>query len=128
MRDIVLYKIGLLVGFLMIGTLLTGQKPAINLLPSSHHYMHPEPMIDTSLANDSFPIYNPKIQSHSNETDTLDRVTEKKVRPQIGPSFDSVFQKERARKFAGRTKSKDFPQHTMYLNPIKLFIYITALK
>ena len=128
MRNIVLYKIGLLAGFLMFGIVLNGQKPAINLLPSSHHYMHPEPMIDTSSAKDSFSVYIPKIQSHSNKTDTLIRVTEKKLRPQIGPSLDSVLEKEKTRKLSGRIKSKSFPQHIMYLNPIKLFIYITALK
>ena len=115
-------------GMLMTITILYGQKPAIKLLPSSHHYMHPEAMIDTSYANDSLLKYVPGPLPQLIDIDTLKTDPVKKVRRQIGPSFDSIFNKEEARRFSGGHRSNIFPLHIKYLNPIKLFIHITALK
>jgi len=115
-------------GMLMTITILYGQKPAINLLPSSHHSMHREAMIDTSFASDSLFKYVPIPLPQFIDIDTLKADPVKKVRRQIGPSFDSIFNKEEARKFSGGLRSNSFPLHIKYLNPIKLFIHITALK
>ena len=128
MRNIVLYKIVLMAGMLMTITILNGQKPIINLLPSAHHYMHPEAMIDTSFNNDSLFKYIPSPMPQYFDIDTLKADPVKKVRRQIGPSFDSIFNKEETRRFSGGLRSNSFPLHIKFLNPIKLFIHITALK
>ena len=128
MRNIVVYKIVLMAGMLMTITILYGQKPTISLLPSSHYYMHPEATIDTSFANDSLYKYIPSPLPQFIDIDTLKADPVKKVRRQIGPSFDSIFNKEETRRFSGGLRSNIFPVHIKYLNPIKLFIHITALK
>lgn len=107
-------------------TILYGQKPALKLMPTSHHYVHPEAMIDTSFANDSLYKYVPSPLPKFIDTLKADPV--KKVRRQIGPSFDSIFNKEETRRFSGGLRSNSFTLHIRYLNPIKLFIHITALK
>jgi hypothetical protein len=128
MKNIVLYKIVLMAGMLMTITILNGQKPTISLLPSSHHYMHPEAMIDTSITSDSLAQFFPCPLPQFNEDDILKADPVKKVRRQIGPSFDSIFNKEEARRISGGNGSNSFPLYMKYLNPIKLFIHITALK
>lgn len=50
MKNIVLYTLAL---FLMNLPEVFGQKPAIELLPSSHEHNHPEAVIDTSYTGDS---------------------------------------------------------------------------
>ncbi len=115
-------------GMLMTITILYGQKPAIKLLPTSYHFMHPEAMIDTSFANDSLYKYVPSPLPQFIDNDTLKADPMKKVRRQIGPSFDSIFNKEEGRRFSGGLRSNSFSLHIKYLNPIKLFIHITALK
>ena len=128
MRNIVVYKIVLMAGMLMTITILYGQKPTISLLPSSHHYVQREAKIDTSFNSDSLFKYVPSPLPLFIDIDTLKADPVKKVRRQIGPSFDSIFNKEEARRFSGGHRSNSFPLHIKYLNPIKLFIYITALK
>ena len=115
-------------GMLMTITILNGQKPTISLLPSSHHYMHPEAMIDTSLSNDSLLKYIPSPLPQYFDIDTLKADPKKKVRRQIGPSFDSIFNKEENQRVSSGIRSKSFPLHIKFLNPINLFIHITALK
>lgn len=127
MRNIVLYKIVLMAGMLMTITILYGQKQTIKLLPTSHHYMHPEAMIDTSFANDSLYKYVPSPLPQFFDIDTLKADPKKKVRRQIGPSFDSIFNKEETRRFSGGLRSISIPLHIKFLNPIKLFIHISAL-
>lgn len=109
---------------------LYGQKPSIKLLPSSHHNMHPEAMIDTSLANDTLLKYIPSPLPKYFDIDPGKAGPEKKVRRQIGPSFDSIFNfnKEETERITSGIRSKRFPLHMKFLNPINLFIHITALK
>jgi hypothetical protein len=128
MRNIVLYKIVLLAGMLMTITILHGQKPTLRLLPSSHQYMHPEPRIDTSFTNDSLSKYIPSPTPKYFDIDTLKADPVKKVRRQIGPSFDSIFNKEETQRISRGIRSRSFPLHIKFLNPINLFIHITALK
>ncbi len=114
-------------GMLMTITILYGQKQTIKLLPTSFHYMHPEAMIDTSFANDSLYKYVPSPLPQFFDIDTLKADPKKKVRRQIGPSFDSIFNKEETRRFSGGLRSISIPLHIKFLNPIKLFIHISAL-
>ncbi len=48
MKLIVLYRLALMAGMLVTMTSMAGQKPTIDLLPSSNQYMHPAAMLDTS--------------------------------------------------------------------------------
>ena len=62
MKYIVLYTLAL---FLMNLPEVSGQKPAIDLLPSSHGYIHPEAVIDTCYNGDSLIQIIPDIKQPS---------------------------------------------------------------
>jgi len=127
MNNIVLYKITLAVGLLMVVSMAKAQKPVIDLLPSSHQYMHPAAIIDTSFANDtltSLPVFP---SPDTLNTDTLIKEEEKKNHFQFGLNLDSILQKREVRKNQTGSKSDFFPLIIRYLNPIRLFIHITAL-
>ena len=128
MKHIVVYKITLITGLLLIITSLAAQKPTIDLLPSSHQYMHPEAMIDTSLTSDSLVQFIPPIGPPYINKDTLRKESVKKERRQIGPNLDTIFHRDEARKTPGEIRSMGLPLHIKYFNPIKLFIHITAVK
>ena len=128
MNSIVVYRIIIVSWFIILASGLTAQKPAIDLISSHRQYRHPEAIIDTGYAvtplfRDGFltptaPDQNPYLREE----------TEKKKRRQIGPSFDSIFQKEET-KAPSRDKSPvDTSFFSRKFNPIKIIIYITALK
>jgi len=127
MNNIVLYRIAFTIGLLMTVTLARGQKPAIDLLPSSHQYMHPAAIIDTSFANDTLTHIAPFQKPDTLNTDTLAVEKEKKRQFQFGLNLDSILHKGEVRKNQVGTRSGLFPLLTKNLNPIKLFIHITAL-
>lgn len=104
-----------------------GQKPAIDLLPSSHQYKHPAAIIDTSFANDTLTFLAPFQEPDSSASDSLMFKKEKKRHFQFGLNLDSILHKGEVRKNQVGTRSGLFPLFIKKLNPIKLFIYITAL-
>ena len=94
MKSIVVYRIIVLTGFLILTTALAAQKPAIDLISSHQQNGHPEAIIDTSYATnppvrDFFFTPTPPVSKQNPRAET-----EKKKRRQIGPSLDSLFQKE----------------------------------
>lgn len=128
MKSIVVYRIAILTCLLVFSVGLMAQKPAIDLISTHHQYRHPEAIMDTgytvnpsvrkAVLDYSSPAHEQKLKAES----------EKKKRRQIGPSLDSLFQNEES-KTTAREKSpmKLSVVHHRY-NPIKLLLYITALK
>ena len=128
MKSIVVYKIVFLLWSLLFSTALMAQKPAIDLISSHHLYRHPEAIMDTAYT------VNPPVredvlkQQPASQEKKLTKRPGKKKRRQIGPSFDSLFQKEEG-KTPEREKSsaKNASVHKR-LNPVKLLFFIIALK
>jgi len=128
MKSIVVYKIVILSWFLILSTGLQAQKPAIDLISSHHQYRHPEAIIDTGYA------VNPPVreavltQVSPAQNKSLAGESGKKKRRQIGPSFDSIFQKEEPRTPTREKVPSKNSSFNRRFNPIKILIYITALK
>ena len=115
-------------GMLVMMTSMAGQKPTIDLLPSSHQYKHPEAMIDTTLYTDTLVQVLPPGQPQFLYRDSLEKKTQKKEFLNFGLSIDSIFQKKETKiKYYG-VDSGWFPLILKLFNPIKLFIHITAIK
>ena len=127
MRNIVLYRLTFAIGILMAVNLAKAQKPAIDLLPSSHQYMHPAAILDTSSVNDTLIHIVPFISPDTVNTDSLKVKKEKKRQFQFGLNLDSILHKGEVRKNQVGSRSGLFPLIMKNLNPIKLFIHITAL-
>jgi len=128
MNNIVLYKIIQIVGFLALATAMTAQKPAIDLIPSSHQIMHSEAIIDTSYAIDSLIRMNSYAQPPADQTENVPIENVKKERRQIGPSMDSLFRKPETKKMQSTRKTWRISIYIRKFNPVKFFISITALK
>ena len=128
MRSIVVYKITILIGFLILATGLLAQKPAIDLISSHQQYRHPEAIIDTAYSVNPLVRDAVLVQTPLAENQKLKGKSEKKRRRQIGPSLDSLFQK----KDTGTIKQEKSPVKISLFNrkynPIKFLIYIIALK
>ena len=128
MKSIVVYKIIILTCFLILAAGLKAQKPAIDLISSHHQYRHPEAIIDTGYA------VNPPVreavlrQVPPAQNKNLSGESGKKRRRQIGPSLDSIFQKEEARPPAKEKSQAKTSLFNKRYNPIKILFYITALK
>jgi hypothetical protein len=114
-------------GFLVAVTLAWGQKPTIELLPSAHQYMHPAAIIDTSFAHDTRTPVIPSQQPDSLYTDSLKAEKEKKRHFQFGLNLDSILRKGEVRKNQVENRPGLIPLLFSNVNPIKLFIHITAL-
>jgi hypothetical protein len=127
MNNLVLYKIAFLAGLLMAVSEASGQKPAIDLLPSSHQYMHPAAILDTSSVNDTLTYIAPIQETDSSATDSLEVQKKKKRQFQFGLNLDSILHKGEVRKNQVGARSGLFPLLMKKTNPIKLFIHITAL-
>lgn len=128
MKGIVVYKIIIVIGILILAKGLAAQKPAIDLISSHQQNRHPEAIIDTGYAvnppvRDGFLTPTPPVHKQNQRFKM-----EKKKRRQIGPSLDSLFQKEDS----GDVKQGKAPVKTSLFNrkynPIKFLLYITALK
>jgi hypothetical protein len=128
MKHIVVYKTIIVIGALILSTNLAAQKPAIDLISSHQQYRHPEAIIDTGYAvrpllREGFLTPTPPVHNQ-----TLRDKTKKKQSRQIGPSFDSLFQKRDSRSsMQGKPTVKRSLFNRIY-NPMKLLIYITAIK
>ncbi len=128
MNSIVVYRILIVIWFLITASGLAAQKPAIDLISSHRQYKHPEAIIDTGysvtpLLRDGFLTPTPAVQNQN-----LRDVTEKKKRRQIGPSLDSIFQKEETKNPTREKSPTKISLYSRRFNPIKIIIYITALK
>ena len=126
MKNIVLY---LIAGCLITFFESSGQKPTIELLPTSHQRIHPEAVVDTSHARDS--LY--KIVPHGNSSVALsgDGETHGDIKKESRRRWfqrDSIFQKKVLKSKQAGNWSERFYLMMIYINPVKLFIHITALK
>jgi hypothetical protein len=127
MKSIVVYRILVLGCFLLFVSGLAAQKPAIDLISSQHQHRHPEAIADTAYVvnppvREGFLTPAPPVQ---NKKSSLRE--HKQKRRQIGPSLDSLFQKEE-----GRTSSREqSPAKSSMLkkrfHPLRLIIFIIAL-
>ena len=128
MNNIVLYKMVLLTGFLALASVMSAQKPVIDLIPSSHQIMNPEAIVDTSMAIDSLVRKNAYVQppADQKENATIEKV--KKERRQIGPSMDSLFRKPETRNTQSTRTTGSISLYIRKFNPVKFYISIIALK
>ncbi len=130
MNSIVVYRILIVSWFIILASGLTAQKPAIDLISSHRQNRHPEAIIDTGYAvtplfRDGFLTPTAPVQ---NKNSYLREETEKKKRRQIGPSFDSIFQKEETRSPSREESPVDTSFSNRKFNPIVIIFFITALK
>jgi len=128
MNSIVVYRILIISWFLILASGLTAQKPAIDLISSHQQNGHPEAIIDTSYATnppvrDFFFTPTPPVSKQNPRAET-----EKKKRRQIGPSLDSLFQKEDSGDIKQEKAPLKISLFNRKYNPIKFLIYIIALK
>ena len=129
MKNIVLYTISFMTGLLMISTEMISQKPAIDLLPSSHQRIHPEAIADTSFTSDSQVKIVPVIPpSHKPSSHLMNKETRKNEDKKSWIHFDSIFQREVSRNGRTSNRSGNYSLNFMYINPLILFLNITALK
>jgi len=128
MKSIVVYKIIIVFGALILTLGLSAQKPTIDLITSHHHYKHPESIIDTGYAENPLVRKPVLVQAPPAQNQKLEAEPENKRRRQIGPSFDSIFQKKDSTSSIRQKKPVKFSLLNRKYNPIKILIYITALK
>jgi hypothetical protein len=113
----------LAIGILILAQSLSAQKPAIDLIPSSHQFVQPKAIVDTSFVLDSMVHKN----VHKNTYAQPPAVKEKKRR-QIGPSMDSLLRKPETRKAESIKAPGSISLYIRKFNPLKFFITIIALK
>jgi len=128
MRSIVVYKMIIVIGALILANGLTAQKPAIDLISSHQQNRHPEAIIDTGYAANPLVREAILIKTPPAENKKLKSESEKKTRRQIGPSLDSLFQKEDNDNIKQEKQPVKISLFNRKYNPIKFLIYITALK
>ena len=122
MKSIVVYIIFFFTWFLIPNTGLFAQKPAIDLISSRHQYKHPEAIIDTAYA------VNPTVreavlkQPPPVQDQKPSAKSEKKKRRQIGPSLDSLFQKEDSGDIKQEKTPVKISLFNRKYNPIKFLI------
>jgi hypothetical protein len=128
MKSIVVNKIIIVTGFLVITALLEAQKPGIDLISSYQQNRHPEAIIDTGIAvnattREPVEVVVPPVRNHQK-----DGKYDKKRRRQLGPSLDSIFQKEESRDVGKEKKPVKISLFNRKHIPLKILIYITAIK
>ena len=115
-------------GTLILAFGLNAQKPTIDLITSHHHYKHPEAIIDTGYAKNPLVRKPALVQTPPARNLDLEAEPEKKRRRQIGPSFDSIFQKNDSTRAIHQKTPVKFSLMNRKYNPIKILLYIIALK
>jgi len=128
MRNIVVYKMIIVIGALILTKGLAAQKPAIDLISSHQQNRHPEAIIDTGYAANPLIREAILIETPPAENKKMKGESEKKRRRQIGPSLDSLFQKEDNDNIKQEKQPVKISLFNRKYNPIKFLIYITALK
>ena len=128
MNSIVVYRIIIIGWFVLLASGLDAQKPAIDLISTHRQYRHPEAVIDTGYAEaplfkEGFFTPTVPIQNSS-----LRKESEKKKRHQIGPSLDSIFQKEESKAPLKEESTTKISVFSRKMNPVKTIFFITALK
>jgi hypothetical protein len=127
MKSIVVNKILVVTGFLILTTVLEAQKPAIDLISTYQQNRHPEAIVDTGFALKPLVRETIQVQAPPVQTRKLTDDSGKKRRHQIGPSLDSIFQKEDKRSNEKDKASVKISFFNRKYNPLKILIYITAI-
>ena len=115
-------------GLFMLCTEVAGQKTSIDLLPSSHQYLHNEAIVDTNSRNDTLATIvpdNPPSTIYLKEKDKK-RIRRKESR-RIGFQLDSLFQKTDGKSTRTIKRSGNSLLILKDFNPIIIIIHITAL-
>ena len=128
MRSIVVYKMIIVIGALILAKGLAAQKPAIDLISSHQQNRHPEAIIDTGYSVNPLVREMILIETPPAENKKLKGESEKKTRRQIGPSLDSLFQKEDNDNIKQEKQPVKISLFNRKYNPIKFLIYIIAIK
>ena len=128
MKNIVVYKMIIVIGTLILAKGLAAQKPAIDLISSHQQNRHPEAIIDTAYSANPLIREAILIETPPAENKKLKGESEKKRRRQIGPSLDSLFQKEDNDNIKEEKQAVKISLFNRKYNPIKFLIYIIALK
>ena len=128
MRSIVVYKMIIVIGALILAKGLAAQKPAIDLISSHQQNRHPEAIIDTGYSANQLVREVILIETPPAENKKLKGESEKKTRRQIGPSLDSLFQKEDNDNIKQEKQPVKISLFNRKYNPIKFLIYIIAIK
>ena len=116
-------------GLLMVFPETSAQKPTIDLLPFKHNRVHPEAIIDTSFSKDSVVKFVPCDQP----SPMVSKEKEKKkiIRRESWKSWfylDSLFQKQVSKSNRTGKRPVKYSLNLKYINPIKFFLHLTALK
>jgi hypothetical protein len=128
MKRIVVYKMIIVIGALILAKGLAAQKPAIDLISSHQQNRHPEAIIDTGYSANQLFREVILIETPPAENKKLKGESEKKTRRQIGPSLDSLFQKEDNDNIKQEKQPVKISLFNRKYNPIKFLIYIIAIK
>jgi hypothetical protein len=128
MKSIVVNKLIVAALLFITATGLEGQKPAIDLISSYQQYRHPEAIIDTGNNVKPMVLEQDSLNVSSSQNENRNTETGKKKRHQIGPSLDSLFQKEKIKRNAGEKQQMKIAQIIKQYQFLKIFIYFTALK
>jgi hypothetical protein len=128
MKSIVVYRTTLLIGALMLTGTLMAQKPAIDLISSHQQYRHPEALVDTGYAKNPALREADIIEPPQQHKEKSKVETRKKKRRQIGPSLDSIFQKEEAKAPGREDTTAKISSINKRFNPLKIMIFIIAIK
>ena len=121
----------MMVGLLMAFTEIAGQKPSFTLLPSTHHRIHPEAIVDTSFFYDA---QTSIVNGNSDRplTSPSGNLTRKEIHEKEskkpGLHIDSLFQKPVFRNERPGRRYGNYPLIIRYINPINIFFQITTLK
>ena len=118
----------IVIGVLILTKGLAAQKPAIDLISSHQQNRHPEAIIDTGYTANPLIREAILIKTPPAENKKMKGESEKKRRRQIGPSLDSLFQKEDNDNIKQEKQPVEISFFNRKYNPIRFLIYITALK
>jgi hypothetical protein len=128
MKNIVAYKIIMAIGFLTWISTLSAQKPGIDLISSHQQNRHPEAIIDTCFTIDSMAHDPVTVKASPAQNQVLPVESAKKKRRQIGPSLDTIFQKEENANRKQSKSKKNSALNSRSTNLFRILIYITAFK
>ena len=125
MKYIVLYIIAIL---WITSSETAAQKPAIDLLPSTHEQVHPEAWIDTSVTKDSLILISPDYQGTSSIVIiSYEDSIRKSRRPQKKTGLDSLFKKRSTKMIKEGQWQGINPLIFKNVNPIRFLFHMTAL-
>jgi len=112
----------------ILASVLSAQKPAIDLITSNQQYKHPEAIIDTGYTMnppvaDSLMVKDRPARDHD-----LKGNIKKNRRRQIGPSLNSLFRNRESEEKSKKELPARIASHRKKYNPVYIILTIIALK